>query len=141
MTSAQRRTALVISWRLVVVVLVVAAAWEASGLLIGGGAGYRSPDYDLLHWPGMRTWGGLLAALLVVLLVGLRRWTTVGQPWPLRWALAGLGAWWLVWAAGIVLAWVGQREIHGWGEPAGRLVLAVLAIAAARALPRLPGGR
>jgi hypothetical protein len=140
-TAAQRR-ALVISWRLVVLLLVGCAAWQGSGLLAGGDAAYRSAAYDVLRGPGVgpgiRLWGLLLAGLLAGLVTGLRRYSRHGHTALARWALAGLGAWWLVWTAGMILGWAYHGQVFDWGEPAALAVLAALAIAAARALPRMP---
>lgn len=142
MTAAQRR-ALAISWQLVVVGLLAVAAWDVLGLLIGDGV-YQSPSYDVLRSPvgGMRSWGVALALLCVGALVELRLFTAGGSGRRLRWVLAGLSVWWLVWAAGIVLAWVYHRQIYAWGALPKLVLLSVLAMACARAVPRVePPGR
>lgn len=142
MTAAQRR-ALAISWQLVVVGLLVVAAWDVLGLLVGDTV-YRSPSYDVLRLPvgGIRPWGAALALLCLGVVVELRLFTLGGPGQRLRWALAGLSVWWLVWAAGIALSWAYHQQIYAWGALPKLILLSVLAMACARAVPRVvPPGR
>jgi hypothetical protein len=123
-----------------VVGLLAVASWDVLGLLIGDAA-YRSPSYDVLRIPaagGVRPWGVILAVLVLAVLVELRLFTAGGTGRRLRWALAWLSVWWLVWAAGVVLAWIYHRQVLSWGGPPKLLFLSVLALACARAVPRVP---
>lgn len=132
-----------IPWRTVVVVILAKASWDAVGLLAGDVA-YQGPSYDVLRsMPpvgGMRTRGVLLAALTIAALLSAHTATRTGQDRPLRLCLALYAVWYMTWAAGIAGAWIYHGRILSWGAPASVLVVAVLALLAARATPKQIGG-
>jgi hypothetical protein len=132
-----------VPWRTVVVVVLAKAAWDSVGLLAGDIA-YSAPSYDVLRtFPpvgGMRLRGVVLAAVTVVALIAARRAARTGQDRTLRWCLAGYAAWYATWAAGLAAAWLYHGRILSWSAPASVLVVAVLAILAARAAPKQVGG-
>lgn len=132
-----------ISWRTVVVVVLAKAAWDSVGLLAGDVV-YQGPSYDVLRsMPpvgGMRARGILLAALTIAALLSAHTATRTGRDRPLRLCLAFYAVWYMTWAAGIAGAWLYHGRILSWGAPASVVVVAVLALLAARATPRQIGG-
>ncbi|MEV1315382.1 hypothetical protein AB0J14_04775 [Micromonospora arborensis] len=132
-----------IPWRTIVVIVLAKASWDAVGLLAGDVA-YQAQSYDVLRsFPpvgGMRLRGVVLAALTVAAFVSAYRATQTGHERPLRVCLGLYAVWYMTWAAGIASAWVYHGRILSWGAPASVLVVAVLALIAARATPKQIGG-
>ncbi|GAA3750722.1 hypothetical protein [Micromonospora maritima] len=132
-----------IRWRTVVVVVLAKAAWDSFGLLVGDLA-YQAPSYDVLRSlppvGGMRLRGVVLFALTVAALVGAQRAGRAGRERLLRTCLWLYAVWYMTWAAGLVSAWIYHAKVLSWSAPASVLVVAVLAVLAARATPRQVGG-
>lgn len=132
-----------IPWRTIVVIVLAKAAWDSAGLLAGDIA-YAGPSYDVLRSippvGGMRLRGIILAALTVAALLAARRAARTGQDRALRLCLSGYAIWYATWAAGLTAAWLYHGRILSWSAPASVLVVAVLAVLAARAAPRQIGG-
>lgn len=132
-----------IRWRTVVILVFAKAAWDCAGLLAGDLA-YQGPSYDVLRTlppvGGMRLRGAILAALTIAALVSAHRASRGGKERPLRICLALYAVWYMTWAAGFVGAWIYHGQVLSWSAPASVLVVAVLAVLAARATPRQVGG-
>lgn len=125
-------------WRIVVCVVIAKTAWDTLGLLAGDIA-YRGPSYDVLRSlppvGGMRVRGVVLGLLLVGLFVAARRLACRGDGRMLRLCLTGVAVWYMTWSAGIACAWLYHSQILGWSAPASVLVVAALALRAARTTP------
>jgi hypothetical protein len=132
-----------IPWRTIVVLVLAKAAWDSAGLLAGDIA-YAAPSYDVLRSippvGGMRLRGVVLAALTVAALLAARRAARTGQDRPLRLCLSAYAVWYATWAAGLAAAWLYHGRILSWSAPASVLVVAILAILAARSAPKQVGG-
>ncbi|MEU0078579.1 hypothetical protein ABZY58_11835 [Micromonospora tulbaghiae] len=132
-----------VPWRTVIVIILAKAAWDAVGLLAGDVA-YQGASYDVLRsMPpvgGMRARGVLLTALTLATIVSAHHATRTGAERPLRLCLAGYAVWYMTWAAGIAASWMYHGQILSWSAPASVLVVAVLALLAARATPKQIGG-
>ncbi|MFG3710872.1 hypothetical protein [Micromonospora sp. NPDC047730] len=132
-----------IRWRTVVTIILAKAAWDAVGLLAGDAA-YAGPSYDVLRsfspFGGMRLQGVALTALTVLAFVGAHRAGRAGRERLLRVCLWLYAIWYMTWAAGVASAWIYHERVLSWSAPASVLVVAVLAIVAARATPRQVGG-
>lgn len=132
-----------IPWRSVVVLILAKASWDCVGLLAGDAA-YAGPSYDVLRsMPpigGMRLRGLMLAALTVAAFISAYLAAQTGRERPLRLCLGLYAVWYMTWAAGIASAWVYHWQILSWSAPASVLVVAVLALLAARATPKQIGG-
>ena len=132
-----------IRWRTVVVVVLAKAAWDSVGLLAGDIA-FQGPSYDVLRSlppvGGMRTRGVVLIALTILALIGAYRVGRAGRERLLRVCLWLYAVWYMTWAAGLASAWIYHERILSWSAPASVLVVAVLAVLAARATPRQVGG-
>lgn len=132
-----------IPWRTVVLIVLAKAAWDAAGLLAGDVA-YQGASYDVLRsMPpvgGMRARGVLLGLLTVAALYSAHTAARTGYDRWLRLCLAGYAIWYMTWAAGIAGSWIYHGRILSWGAPASVLVVAVLALLAARATPKQMGG-
>lgn len=129
MSIRQRRAVAQTAWRLLVLlVLTLAAGWDAIGLLVGGDAAYTSSSYDVLRdltpW-GMRAYGPALLVLLAVTAFAFDRYSAGNGHRGyvlLRWCLSLLAAWYAMWAFGITGAWWIHREVPSW-ETVGKLAL------------------
>lgn len=132
-----------VPWRSVVVIVLAKASWDAVGLLAGDIA-YQGPSYDVLRsMPpvgGMRLRGVLLTVLTAAAILSAYYTTRSGRERPLRLCLAGFAVWYMSWAAGLAASWVYHGRVLSWGAPASVLVVAVLALLAARATPKQIGG-
>ncbi|MER7331652.1 MULTISPECIES: hypothetical protein [unclassified Micromonospora] len=132
-----------IPWRTVVVLVLAKASWDSVGLLAGDIA-YAGPSYDVLRaFPpagGMRTHGAVLTALTVAAILSAYHSTRTGEERWLRWCLAGYAVWYMGWTVGLASAWLYHGHVLSWGAPASVLVVAVLALVAARATPKQIGG-
>jgi hypothetical protein len=132
-----------IPWRTVVVIVLAKASWDAVGLLAGDVA-YQGQSYDVLRSippvGGMRLRGVILAALTIAAFVAAYLAAQTGRERPLRICLGLYAMWYMTWAAGIASAWLYHGQILSWGAPASVLVVAVLALVAARATPKQIGG-
>lgn len=132
-----------VQWRFLIVVLMAKCSWDCVGMACGDYA-FAGPAYDVLRTlppgDGMRIRGILLAALTVGTYWAARRAVAAGQSWPLRLCLTGIAVWYAMWAAGLFAAWMVHGRILGWSAPASVLVVAVFALAAARATPQQVGG-
>lgn len=140
-TARRRRPVLTVPWRPVVWALLLQASWEAFGLLVGGDKAYAGPSYDVLrHVPGgMRAYGPILAALVIVAVASFDRCLRGHDSEPLRIVLALLSGWYALWAVGTTSAWVVHRQIIAWPGPARLAVIAFLFVLAARTTPRSTG--
>ncbi|MFI7608772.1 hypothetical protein ACIBTV_27180 [Micromonospora sp. NPDC049366] len=131
-----------VPWRTIVAVVIAKAAWDCVGLLAGDVA-YRGPSYDVLRSfipiGGMRLQGVFLTALTITSLLAAYR-SDRGGGELLRVCLWLYAVWYMSWAAGLASSWLYHGRILSWGAPASVLVVAVLAILAARATPRQVGG-
>lgn len=141
MSDQQRRAVAQTAWRLVVLsTLTLAAGWDALGLLLGGDDAYASPSYDVLRtapW-GMRTYGPALAALLFTTTYAYGRHTAgdgVRGYRLLRYCLSALAGWYVLWAVGIVGAWVIHGQILAWGAVGKLALVSALCIILARTTP------
>lgn len=132
-----------IRWRTVVTILLAKSAWDVVGLLAGDVA-YQGPSYDVLRSlppvGGMRLRGVVLGALTVVAFAAAYRAGRGSGERPLRVCLWLLAVWYMTWAAGLASAWIYHGHVLSWSAPASVLVIAVLAVLAARATPRQVGG-
>lgn len=132
-----------IPWRSVVTVVLAKASWDTVGLLAGDAA-YAGPSYDVLRsMPpvgGMRLRGLLLAALTVAALIAAHRAARTGREKPLRVCLSLYAVWYMGWAVGLACAWLYHGKVLSWDGPVSVLVVAVIALLAARATPRQIGG-
>ncbi|MGC4886714.1 hypothetical protein [Micromonospora sp. DT227] len=132
-----------IRWRTIVTVLLAKAAWDVVGLLAGDIA-YQAPSYDVLRSlppvGGMRLRGVVLGALTVMAFTAAYRIGRTSNGRSLRICLWLLAIWYMTWAAGLVSSWIYHSRILSWSAPASVLVVALLAIIAARATPRQVGG-
>lgn len=132
-----------IRWRTVVTLVLAKAAWDVVGLLAGDVA-YQAPSYDVLRslppFGGMRARGIVLGTLTVAAFVAAHRAGRDARARPLRICLWLMAIWYMTWAAGLASAWIYHSQILSWSAPASVLVVALLAILAARATPRQVGG-
>ncbi|MBQ1047842.1 hypothetical protein KBX50_05135 [Micromonospora sp. C51] len=132
-----------IPWRAVVIVVLAKASWDAVGLLAGDVA-YAGPSYDVLRsMPpagGMRLRGVLLAVLTAAAFTAAYQATRAGRERPLRICLSLYAVWYMGWAFGLASSWLYHGRILSWSAPASVLVVAVLAVLAARGTPRQVGG-
>lgn len=136
-------TAPSVPWRTVVVIVLAKAAWDSAGLLAGDAA-YQGGSYDVLRsMPpvgGMRLRGLVLTALTVTAIIAASRAAGTGRDRALRLCLAAYAFWYTAWAVGIAAAWLYHGRVLSWSAPASVLVVAILALLAARATPRQIGG-
>ena len=140
MTAEQRRALVVtVSWRALVAALALVAAWVAAGMVLGGDAGYQPDTYGIARAVpgGIRAWGLALAACTVAAITGLNLYVHADRPATVRWALAGLTAWWAAWTAAMVGSWLLGRH-----DPARPVAVAagVLVLGAAVAVGRRVDG-
>lgn len=142
MSVRQRRAVAQTAWRLLVLlVLALAAGWDAIGLLVGGDAAYTGSSYDVLRrltpW-GMRAYGPALLVLLAVTVFAFDRYSTsAGRRGYalLRWCLALLAAWYTMWALGITGAWWIHREVLSWGAVGKLALTSAVCLVLARTTP------
>lgn len=132
-----------IPWRTVVVLILAKASWDCVGLLAGDLV-YAGPSYDVLRSippvGGMRLRGLVLTALTVAAFYNAYRAAHTGRERGLRLCLGLYAVWYMTWAAGLASAWLYHGKVLSWGAPASVLVVAVLALLAARATPHQIGG-
>lgn len=133
-----------VPWRIVVLILLAKAAWDTAGLLLGDAA-FNDPAYDVLRTipplGGMRSRGVVFACLTAGTVLSAHHATRTSHTRPLRLCLTGMAVWYAAWASGLVASWLLHHRILGWSAPASVVVVAALALVAARATPaRYSGG-
>lgn len=122
-----------IPWRAVVWVIFAAVLWDASSLLaIGGTSAYRAPSYLVLRQVpgGMRTYGVVLAALLLTTVYAYGRSTASPRDLLLRVGLASFAAWYVGWTVGIFAAWTIQWQATGVGGLGRTVAIAAICLLA-----------
>lgn len=128
---------------MVLSVLALAAGWDALGLILAGDDAYASPSYDVLRaapW-GMRTYGPILGALLLISVYAYGRFTAGRGYTLLRICLSLLAAWYTGWTVGIVGAWHIHHEVLSWGGVGKLALVSALCVILARTTPTENLGR
>lgn len=137
-TSRKRRAVANAAWRLITLaVIVLAAGWDALGLLLGGDDVYSAPSYDVLRaapW-GMRTYGPILALLFILTVYAYGRYTAGRGYTLLRLCLSLLAGWYVLWTVGIVGAWSIHSQILAWGAVGKLALTAAVCLILARTTP------
>lgn len=109
---------LAISWRAIVLAILVITLNDAAGLLVLGDAGYRSPAYTMLRqvapFGTMRTYGVVLVLLIVGALIAFGQYVATGRAWLLVNALAAIAGWQSVWLGTIIGSWWLAGQVTGW---------------------------
>lgn len=134
--AAWTHTMAVLSWRALCLGLLAMTAMQAGLMLVGGNTWYTSPTYRLFEQVpgGMRSWGLALAALWGTALYGYGK-SRAGRGQVLRWCLAGLAGWFVLWLLTIVGTWVIDWRIGSANALPVLLFFAWLSVLVGRATP------
>jgi hypothetical protein len=140
----QRLTAATIPWRFAVWILFAVTLWEAMSLImLGGTSSYGGRAYIVLRHlmpGGIRSYGIVLAAVLMASVYAYGRAESSPRERLLSIGLAGFAAWYVAWVVGILSAWIVAGHAGSVGALGLNFGMAALAMLASWFTPKPSGG-
>lgn len=134
LTRRQRIKIATVPWRFIVWIIFAVAVWDMSSLItVGNTRAYNTASFTVLRHlvpGGMRTYGFLLAAMLLSTVCAYGRSTAAPRDLFLRIGLALFAAWYVGWTVGILAAWTINWTAVGVGGLGKNMAIAALSVLA-----------
>lgn len=123
-------------WESIAGLLTGTMAGTAGGMIVAGDAAFTSHAYDVVRQipGGMRTYGVLLAVLVVAVVYGQGR-AHNGRGRVLRVALAATCSWYMGWFLAIGLTYILQGQVYSWSLLMLDALAATIATLVGRTVP------